>query len=138
MKKTLFIVAVTAMVLAGCATKAPTPTPSYSKNINVTKPVLGQEMQSPFTVEGKVIGTWFFEASFPIKLVDERGKVLATTIAQAQGDWMTTDWVPFQANLQFNVTEKTPAILVLEKDNPSGLVENNEAMSIPVILAPTK
>lgn len=128
------------MIFTGC-TPAPTATPpssSYSKNITVAKPLLGQEMQSPSVVEGKAVGTWYFEASFPVKLVDESGKVLATTIAQAQGDWMTTDWVPFQANLQFNVTAKTPAILVLEKDNPSGLVENNEAMRIPVILAPAK
>ena len=42
-----------------------------------------QIIAGPFQISGKARGSWFFEASFPIKLVDENNNVLATTIAQA-------------------------------------------------------
>ncbi|NQU83185.1 MAG: hypothetical protein HQ536_00580 [Parcubacteria group bacterium] len=88
---------------------------------------------SPFIIEGSARGFWFFEASFPIKLYDDNGKLLTTTIAQAQGDWMTEDFVPFSAELIFDLPETDGGILVLEKDNPSDLPENADELRIPVV-----
>ena len=78
-------------------------------------------------IEGRAKGDWFFEASFPIKLLDSvSGKELAVTMAQAQSDWMTADFVPFKAviNLSF-LPENNEGILVFQKDNPSGLPIND-------------
>ncbi|MCJ7786739.1 GerMN domain-containing protein, partial [Patescibacteria group bacterium] len=75
---------------------------------------------------------WFFEASFPIKLVDEKGNELGIAIAQAQSDWMTEDFVPFEAELHFELPVTEKGTLILEKDNPSGLLENADELRIPV------
>ena len=94
-----------------------------------------QTVSNPIIIEGKARGNWFFEASFPIKLVDTSGNVISSTIGQATEDWMTTDFVSFIANLEYDKPTSTKrAMLVLSKDNPSGLPEHDQSIFIPVIL----
>ncbi|TSC60549.1 MAG: hypothetical protein LiPW15_427 [Parcubacteria group bacterium LiPW_15] len=94
----------------------------------VETPFRGSVVLSPLKVEGVAKGTWFFEASFPILLVDPYGKTVATGIATAQGNWMTTDYVRFSANLEFKDAPKSgTGKLILKKDNPSGLPENEDS-----------
>jgi spore germination protein GerM len=57
--------------------------------------------------------------------------------AQAQGDWMTTNFVPFSSTLTFSTPTTPTGILVLQKDNPSGLPENDAEIRIPVRFAET-
>lgn len=103
--------------------------------IVVDVPVKGMVVSSPFVVSGKARGYWFFEASFPIELRDAKGNILETIIAQAQGDWMTTEFVPFTASLIFTKpSSPMPAVLVFKKDNPSGLPENDDSIEIPIII----
>ena len=100
--------------------------------IKVNTPRPNQAIQSPIVIEGEARGLWFFEASFPVKLLDGNGNLIATTIAQAQGDWMTEDFVPFEAELYFELPVTEKGTLILEKDNPSGLPENADELRIPV------
>ena len=93
--------------------------------IKITSPQSGAVVKSPLLVEGEARGFWFFEARFPVKLIDERGNLIVQGIAQAQDEWMTENFVPFQATLEFS-TFATSGFLVLEKDNPSGLPENSD------------
>jgi hypothetical protein len=94
-----------------------------------------QEVSSPVTITGEARGNWFFEASFPIKLVDLNGKVIATAIAKAESDWMTTEFVNFSATLEYTKSTTTnQALIVLSKDNPSGNPESDQSIFIPVIL----
>lgn len=103
--------------------------------IVVDVPVKSMTISSPFVVSGKARGYWFFEASFPIELRDVQGNILETIIAQAQGDWMTTEFVPFTASLIFTKPlSPMPAVLVFKKDNPSGLPENDDSIEIPIII----
>lgn len=103
--------------------------------IVVDVPVKGMTLSSPFVVSGKARGYWFFEASFPIELRDTNGKLIETIIAQAQGDWMTTEFVPFTANLIFTKPlSPMPAVLVFKKDNPSGLPQNDDLIQVPIII----
>lgn len=104
--------------------------------INVASPKPNDNVSSPIEVVGQARGSWYFEASFPVKLVDSQGQEIAFGIAQAQDDWMTENFVPFIAKIEFAVQEKTSANLILQKDNPSGLLENDQQIVIPVILAP--
>jgi len=115
----------------------PTPsasaTPSSDDKIRLDSPLPGAYVSSPLTVTGQARGTWYFEASFPVELTDWDGKIIAQTPAQAQGDWMTTGWVPFQAMLTF---PKQPpgsrGFLILKKDNPSGLPQNEDSREIMI------
>lgn len=100
--------------------------------IKVTKPLPNQVIESPLIIEGEARGTWFFEASFPVKLLDANRNVIASHFAQAQADWMTEDFVVFKAQIEFEKPSTDTGVLVLEKDNPSGLPENDAKIEIPV------
>ncbi len=104
--------------------------------IVVDAPKMGATVTNPLTVTGKARGGWYFEASFPVKLLDALGKEIAAAPAQAQGEWMTEDFVPFVATLAFSVPTAQYGTLVLMKDNPSGLPENDEQIEVSVWLDP--
>lgn len=103
-----------------------------SEMIKVSSPSANQLVKSPLVVEGTARGNWYFEASFPVRLYDSNGKELAVTPAQAQGEWMTTEFVPFKATLNFSNPTTATGVLILEKDNPSGLAEFDDKISVPV------
>lgn len=100
--------------------------------ILITNPTPNQVVSSPLVVEGQARGTWFFEGSFPVKLLTTDGTVIARGVAEAQGAWMTTEFVPYRVTLRFTGPASGQGTLVLEKDNPSGLLENADALTIPV------
>ncbi len=101
--------------------------------IQVESPRPNAEVVSPMVIKGKARGTWFFEASFPVKLVDANGKVLAQMPAQAIGEWMTPEFVPFNFSLAFATPTAEMGTLILMKDNPSGLPEHDDELRIPVV-----
>lgn len=107
---------------------------SFAKSnlIRVKIPQPNDIIQSPFAIEGEARGTWFFEADFPIYLYDEDGAELGVAIAQAQSNWMTPDFVPFRATMQFKPPKEKSGTLVLKKNNPSGLPEYDDGLRIPV------
>ena len=107
-------------------------TVSADTNIQVKSLVDGQEITSPLAIRGRARGYWFFEASFLIELQDEEGRVLGTALAEAQEDWMTEDFVPFVATLQFDNPVAEKGLLVFHKQNASGKPELQEAYTIAV------
>ena len=101
--------------------------------IFLTEPLANETIDSPLMITGEARGYWFFEASFPIQLTNWDGLIIAEGIATAEGDWMTADFVPFTASLEFTVPDfGERGSLILQKDNPSGLPENDAALEIPV------
>jgi hypothetical protein len=103
--------------------------------IRIEYPRPNQAIISPIVIKGKARGNWFFEASFPVLLKDWNGNVIAQGIAQAKGDWMTTEFVPFEATLNFKLDKTSygkSGFLILRKDNPSGLIQNDDALNVPV------
>lgn len=111
---------------------------AVGNKIVVYSPAKNAEVTFPLTVAGEARGDWYFEASFPIKIVDSQNKVIAQIPAKTQGDWMTQNFVPFTATLSGAVTQRTEATLILQRDNPSGLPQNDESISIPIILLPSE
>lgn len=111
----------------------PTNTLQYTNatadNIVVELPFPEATISKEFTVTGKARGTWFFEASFPIEVLDKNGVTLARGVARAEDDWMTTKFVPFKADITLPKTYTGKATLILKKDNPSGLPENEASIS---------
>ncbi|MEK7067027.1 MAG: GerMN domain-containing protein [Patescibacteria group bacterium] len=100
--------------------------------IEVDSPLPNQEIESPLLVTGQARGYWFFEASFPVKLLDGNGKEIAVKPAEAQEEWMTEEFVPFKSTLEFKIPGTDFGTLVLEKDNPSGLPEKADELRVPV------
>lgn len=126
-----------AWVLLSKEDNKPISNTNQSSDIKVTSPIPGATVKSPFTVSGEARGTWFFEASFPIELVDATGKVIAQKPVQAMSDWMTEKFVPFMAILDFSSATAGPGELILKKDNPSGLPQNDAEIRIPVMIEVT-
>lgn len=109
------------------------PTTPNTPEVEVTL-ISPEPIANATVIEGRARGNWFFEASFPIELRDNKGVLLATAIAQADGDWMTTDYVPFRATLHFPPPASASGTLVFKKDNPSGLPEHDKSIERPVTI----
>ena len=107
---------------------------SEPENVNpiIVSPLVGSVIKSPVTVRGKARGTWFFEGSLPIEITDSHNNVIAKAPAQAKGEWMTTDYVNFSVTIPFS-TKQPFGFIVIKKDNPSGLPENDAQFKIPVM-----
>ena len=140
------ILAAAALLGAGCgpssapapaSTPAPAPAAApaadvHADLIHLSAPLARAVVTSPLVVTGEARGIWYFEASFPVKLLDGNGTVLAQVPARAQGEWMTTAFVPFKATVAFPTPTTATGTLVLQKDNPSGLAEHDDSISVPV------
>jgi len=111
-----------------------TATGALRDRVDISAPQSGQTVFRTFAVTGEAPGPWFFEASFPIRVVDVEGNTLATGIATALSEWMTTDQVPFAADIEISAEYSGPATLVLMRDNPSGLPENDDSVSVPITI----
>jgi hypothetical protein len=125
----LFVSPVQGPTLPLNATSSP-PTASGPK---VTLPGTNDIITSPVSVVGTVTGGgWFFEASFPVKVLDGDGTILGQSPAQAGSEWMTTGTVPFAAHITFKAPKYATGTILLEKDNPSGLPQNAGEFRVPV------
>jgi hypothetical protein len=102
--------------------------------ILVASPQPGESVGQTFSIKGSARGYWYFEASFPIEVRDSNGNVIGQAIAQADGDWMTEDFVPFTAPVELSAPYSGQAIVMLKKDNPSGEPENDASVSFPVVI----
>ncbi len=108
---------------------------SIKNLILVSAPTPNQPILSPVTVQGVARGSWFFEASFPISIVNWDGLIIGEGVATAEDDWMTEEFVPFTANVTYTIPPDTPydrGAIILRKDNPSGLPEHDNALEFPV------
>jgi len=113
----------------------PTYENASAEMIVVKTPHAGGVVGKEFIVTGEARGNWFFEASFPIEVVSMDGQILAGSIATAEGDWMTEGFVSFKSEIiDLPSAYIGPATLILRKDNPSGLPENDAAILIPIVV----
>ena len=108
------------------------PTNFYNDKLKIFDLKANDLISSPLTITGEARGMWYFEASFPIKLLDANRNEIARTIAQAQKDWMSEDFVPFEAVLNFENPQTSTGFIVFERDNPSGLAQNDDKFELPV------
>jgi len=105
---------------------------SAQPDVILDQPKYGDLVKSPLGVMGRARGTWFFEASMPVTLKDDTGKVLFQGPVQAIGDWMTTDYVPFAGTIPFDPGTAQYGVLIINKDNPSGNPDLDSSIAIPV------
>ncbi len=105
---------------------------TVSLEIELIQPLAGELISSPYEVRGLAPGVWFFEADFVIQLLDENNNIISTSLATAQSDWMTSELVPFIANLEFETNYQGKAKLLLIKDNPSDLREFDDFFELEI------
>lgn len=103
---------------------------------------VGEVISSPLTLSGEARGQWFFEGSFPIFLTNWDGLIIYEGFASANGEWMTTEFVPFSTSITFTSPYQPGdpdfmknGTLILKKDNPSDLPELDDALEIPIRFA---
>lgn len=153
MKNLLFIIPV--LLLFGCSSwqsRSGTETPAVEEEINVeesneaasesdpaeetgikiTAPQANSVVTFPLVITGEAKGTWYFEATFGVKLVDSAGTVLAQTYAQALDNWMQEGFVAFESTIEEADPNTDNGKLILEKANMSGLPENDFKVEVPV------
>lgn len=100
--------------------------------INISSPSPFESISSPVTITGEARGPWFFEASFPVQILDGNGQVIAEAPAMATEEWMTEGFVPFEATLEFDAPATDMGTIVFRNDNPSGLPENSQELRMPI------
>jgi hypothetical protein len=105
----------------------------FEDKVKITEPLMNAVIKSPLKIAGEARGLWFFEAGFPVKLLDANGKEIAVGHVEAKSDWMTQNFVPFEAVIDFPAAETKTGVLVIVRDNPSGLPANAEEFKIPVV-----
>ncbi len=142
LKVIVIILAVIIVVLFGAlifANPAHSPTApthpavvSPDGNIAVSSPAANALITSPVAITGYAVGPWYFEASFPIKVLDGDGTVLGQGPAQAQSDWMTTGTVPFGATISFAAPKYGTGTILFHNDNPSGDHARDKEFRFPV------
>lgn len=103
-------------------------------DIRVAQPLPGAAVNRSFTISGEARGGWFFEASFPMEILDAGGNTLLTGFIEAEGEWMTSEFVSFSTTTRIAGSYTGPATLVLHRDNASGLPEHDKSVSIPITI----
>lgn len=115
-----------------CGEEVIIPDDDSQPKIIVDMPKPNDVITSPLEIKGRARGNWYFEGDFPVKLLDENGEEIVISFATAKGEWMTEEFVDFEAVIEFENTTSTSGTLILEKDNPSGLPEHADELRIPV------
>ncbi len=125
---------------AECPEFSPEETPADDM-IVVNAPREGAAVTSPISISGRARGNWFFEASAPVVVVNWDGLIIGEGYITAQGDWMTTEFVPFTGTISYTIDPNTPydrGAIIFKKDNPSGLPEYDDAREIPITFSELK
>lgn len=108
------------------------PVDDKSDFIKVTKPLANSSISSPVEISGQARGTWFFEGSFPIIIMDANDLIIGQGIATSSEEWMTENFIPFNATVYFERPETVSGKFILKKDNPSGLKEKDDQLILPI------
>lgn len=93
---------------------------------------------SPIIIKGRARGTWFFEASASVDIVNWDGLIIGkgyVTVDEGYS-WMTTDFVPFTGSVTYDATKLTPykyGWIIMRKDNPSGEPQFDASLEFKIL-----
>lgn len=112
----------------------PTYVHASENDIVVASPKPHEILGSIIDVRGRARGWWYFEASFPIVIENKDGVVIGQGVGTADGEWMTEEFVPFNATLTLTTVYTGSATLIFKKDNPSGEASRDASVRIPIVI----
>ena len=105
-----------------------------SASVTVSTPVANATVGRAFAIAGVAPNGWYFEAVFPIQVRDPDDNLIATGQGHAESDWTIAGPVPFTASIALDGDYSGPADLILLRDNPSGLPENDDEVTVPIVI----
>jgi hypothetical protein len=157
--KSLFIALATGLALAGAgcggampvtpppvpaieSSSTPTTPPSADGSLTTKKgatdrirvhvPSAGASVGRPMLIAGESRG-WYFEGSFPVFVLNQNGVKIGSGIAEADGNWMTDDWVPFTGEIDYAPQPAgSKGTIVFQKDNPSDQRELDDSAELQI------
>jgi hypothetical protein len=83
---------------------------------------------------GVIKGGYFFEGNILINILNMNKKVLKAGNAVAKTEWMTSEPVNFEGNVDFTGLPKGFAYFEIHNDNASGLPEYDKSILIPITI----
>ena len=135
MLRALFVFAFLALAACTDAQEAKIQRSAHANDIRIEMPEPEARISSPLVASGSADNSWYFEATFPARLMAQDGTIIAEAPAVAASDWTRPGQVPFNIEMAFTVDAETPATLVLEEDMP-GENQTPRQVRIPVVLVP--
>jgi len=96
----------------------------------------GDTVKMGYEVKGQAPGNWYFEGTFPVRVLNIEGEVISSLSALAKGDWMNEDTVSFSLILDFPLEQEAVFVLQFEKSNPSGLDDNSDSALVSISIKP--
>lgn len=109
-------------------------TSSTHSDISVDNISNGDTINRVTTITGEAKGPWYFEGDFPVIAKDTSGQTIEAFIATAQGNWMTSNFVDFEVDIDLSNYSGNTVVLEFQKDNPSGQPQHDDSYSIQVNL----
>lgn len=103
-----------------------------NKDILISFPQENDSVLSPLLVSGLARGQWFFEATFPLEVVDAHGISLGAGYVQSFSNWMTEEFIPFQGEVEFSESTTKKGTLIISNANPSGLSKHHREVRVPI------
>lgn len=125
-------------------TRDTSPTPQFTTSLSwalaeqviIISPAENALIDNPLIITGSAPGNWFFEWVAPVTIVNRNGLILWDWYISAIGEWMTTGMVDFSGLIVYNRDPITPYPywwIILNRDNPSGMPENDAWIEIPIL-----
>jgi hypothetical protein len=102
--------------------------------IQVTDPAAKTKVVNPFKVEGKALGSWYYNEQLAVKLYDGAGKIIATVNPKAQEeitDKNKNQLIHFIGVIHFQAPGTAKGRLVIERTNP---VLDKNGMNGPLVI----
>jgi len=126
------------------STRDTSPSPQFTTSlswaladqVNVISPAENALIDNPLMITGSAPGNWFFEWVAPVTIVNRNGLIIGEGYMSAIWDWMTTGMVDFSGSIAYTRDPATPYAygrVILRRDNPSGMPENDAYLEMPVL-----
>ncbi|MHC1716731.1 MAG: GerMN domain-containing protein [Candidatus Dojkabacteria bacterium] len=104
-------------------------------SFQLESPLPNTEVSCEFEITGKMPNSWFFEGSFPVS-IEVNGKEVFRNVANTEEDWTSEGLKQFYAIVVCKEGCVGNGEIILKKDNPSDLPENDDSFTIPVSFSP--
>jgi hypothetical protein len=106
-----------------------------SKGITALSLTPNQTISGIYKLKGEAQG-YMFEGSFPMVILTPTNEQVwqGTGEMNGQGNWMTTEPVPFHATIDTTKLQNGLYTLVLKQDDPSGENKNLKQLSVSFMI----